>query len=117
MKLLKLLFTMIVIAAAFAGGFVVRAVNYEKSAVTSRSGERRILYYRDPMHPAYTSDKPGIAPDCGMQLEAVYDDAPSGAVNISPQIQQMMGIAVEQAREGSGSFTLRLLGHVATDET
>ena len=36
------------------------------------AGGRRILYYHDPMHPAYKSDKPGIAPDCGMQLEPVY---------------------------------------------
>ena len=26
------------------------------------------------MHPSYTSDKPGIAPDCGMALEPVYAD-------------------------------------------
>jgi len=33
-----------------------------------------VLYYVDPMHPAYKSDKPGIAPDCGMKLEPVYAD-------------------------------------------
>ncbi len=26
------------------------------------------------MHPAYKSDKPGIAPDCGMKLMPVYAD-------------------------------------------
>jgi RND family efflux transporter MFP subunit len=34
--------------------------------------ERKILYWVDPMHPAYKSDKPGIAPDCGMKLVPVY---------------------------------------------
>ncbi len=34
---------------------------------------RRILYYVDPMNPAHTSDKPGIAP-CGMKMEPVYAD-------------------------------------------
>lgn len=34
--------------------------------------EPKILYYVDPMHPTYKSDKPGIAPDCGMQLTPVY---------------------------------------------
>ena len=29
------------------------------------TGERKILYYEDPMHPWYRSDKPGIAPDGG----------------------------------------------------
>ena len=26
----------------------------------------------DPLHPAYKSDKPGKAPDCGMDLVPVY---------------------------------------------
>jgi len=29
---------------------------------------KRVLYYVDPMHPAYKSDKPGTAPDCGKAL-------------------------------------------------
>src|ERR1044071_10364410 len=35
-------------------------------------GARQALYYVDPMHPAYRSEKPGKAPDCGMDLEPVY---------------------------------------------
>ena len=38
------------------------------------TGARSILYYVDPMHPAYRSDKPGTAPDCGMALVPVYAD-------------------------------------------
>ncbi|HEY4682007.1 MAG TPA: heavy metal-binding domain-containing protein, partial [Candidatus Acidoferrales bacterium] len=38
------------------------------------AGERKILYWVDPMHPAYKSDKPGTAPDCGMDLVPVYAD-------------------------------------------
>src|SRR5450631_2906961 len=37
-------------------------------------GERKILFWYDPMHPAYKSDKAGIAPDCGMQLVPKYAD-------------------------------------------
>ena len=33
--------------------------------------EKKILYWVDPMHPAYKSDKPGTAPDCGMDLVPV----------------------------------------------
>ena len=36
--------------------------------------ERKILYWYDPMHPQYTSDKPGKAPDCGMDLVPKYAD-------------------------------------------
>src|SRR5208282_129896 len=41
-------------------------------------GERKILYYQDPMHPWYKSDKPGFAPDCGMKLVPVYADEQPG---------------------------------------
>ncbi len=44
-----------------------------------QSKQRKILYYVDPMHPAYKSDKPGIAPDCGMKLEPVYEDGSAGS--------------------------------------
>jgi RND family efflux transporter MFP subunit len=93
------------------------------------SSSRRILYYYDPMHPSYRSDKPGIAPDCGMQLEARYDDGkaageprdatPSllaGAVRISAEKQQAIGVRVGQVEKVSGRETVRLLGRVAADE-
>lgn len=57
------------------------------AASAPAKGERKVLYWVDPMHPAYKSDKPGIAPDCGMKLEPVYEDggpaaesAPAGKV-------------------------------------
>src|SRR5262245_8827450 len=70
MKLLQLSCLVLLLAAMFAGGYVVRAVKHGVSGQTAR----RVLYYVDPMHPAYKSDKPGIAPDCGMKLEPVYSD-------------------------------------------
>ena len=58
------------------------------------------------MHPAYKSDKPGIAPDCGMELVPVYEDgslggsggspggSAPGTVQVSSDRQQMIGIRV-----------------------
>ncbi|HMD86601.1 MAG TPA: efflux RND transporter periplasmic adaptor subunit [Terriglobia bacterium] len=43
-----------------------------QAADRANSGEGKILYYKDPMHPWYHSDKPGFAPDCGMKLLPVY---------------------------------------------
>jgi multidrug efflux pump subunit AcrA (membrane-fusion protein) len=68
-KLLKTLAAVVALAGMFAGGYIVRATKHSAPA-----NGRRILYYVDPMHPAYKSDKPGIAPDCGMRLEPVYAD-------------------------------------------
>jgi Cu(I)/Ag(I) efflux system membrane fusion protein len=36
--------------------------------------ESKVLYWYDPMHPKYTLDKPGKAPDCGMDLVPKYAD-------------------------------------------
>ena len=60
---------------------------------------RKILYYRDPMDPAYKSDKPGKSPKCGMDLEPVYEDSekptqqpPASSIFISPEKQQLIGV-------------------------
>ena len=82
------------------------------------SGRRRkVLYYVDPMHPAYKSDKPGIAPDCGMELEPVYAGRGTskgnsargrhmlpGTVTDQPEKQQLIGVkmaTVERAPPGT----------------
>jgi RND family efflux transporter MFP subunit len=90
----------------------------------SGMGERKILYWYDPMHPAYRSDKPGIAPDCGMKLVPMYaDETPagaqmaSGAVTISPQMQQLMGVRTTVVKRENVFRTIRTTGQVAADET
>src|SRR6266545_4948516 len=81
-KLLGFLLFCVLLAAAFFAG---RLTN--KTSGGSAKGERKILYWVDPMHPAYKSDKPGIAPDCGMKLEPVYADgaAPGASTPASPE--------------------------------
>ena len=69
MKVFKVLGRCSCVGSPFAGGYVVRAT---KAAARTATPARKVLYYVDPMHPAYKSDKPGIAPDCGMTLEPVY---------------------------------------------
>jgi membrane fusion protein, copper/silver efflux system len=87
----------------------------------------RVLYYVDPMHPAYHSDKPGKAPDCGMDLVAVYadtvgkslvaSDGPTDALSIDSATQKMYGIQLAAVESDSGSRTIRAFGKVAADET
>src|ERR1700731_4166717 len=94
----------LVAAAGFVGGLAYRA--HRDSAgkgIGTQKPKRHILYYVDPMHPAYKSDKPGIAPDCGMKLEPVYadsaapDPAGAGLLNISPEQQRLIGVQYGQA--------------------
>jgi len=93
------------------------------AADQASQAEGKILYYQDPMHPWYHSDKPGIAPDCGMKLVPVYASEapptalPPGSVAISPARQQLMGITTPKAQYRTIDQTVRSYGQVAMDET
>ena len=118
-KVVVLVLFVVATAVAFLAG-----TRYPRA--TAPAG-RKALYYVDPMHPAYRSDKPGIAPDCGMQLEPVYEgDAPggsgggttrpAGAVSISPDKQQLLGVRVGAVEKASTRHAARLFGRVVLDE-
>jgi len=104
--------------AAFVAG------RYTSNPNPAQHSAKRVLYYVDPMHPAYRSDKPGIAPDCGMALEPVYEgeDATAklqlapGAVALTPEKQQLIGGRVETAASSSGLRLIRTTGRIVTDE-
>jgi RND family efflux transporter MFP subunit len=80
----RALLILAVLGAGFAGGMFFREWRGGKSGAVAEQGGRKILYWHDPMHPAYRSDKPGIAPDCGMRLEPVYADKGQGAAKPDP---------------------------------
>ena len=63
----------VALIAAFAGGAAWSRWT-GRTPIGPPTGQRKILYWVDPMHPAYKSDKPGIAPDCGMKLTPVYEE-------------------------------------------
>ncbi len=98
---------------------------HRSSGRPSAADGKKILYWVDPMHPAYKADKAGIAPDCGMQLEPVYADGsmgggkalPPGAAQVTSERRQMIGVKVGTVARSGGTYTLRTLGRVAVDET
>ena len=118
-----------VIAALLVGAavlFLAGAWAGHRSAGSgAAAGGKKVLYWVDPMHPAYKSDKAGIAPDCGMQLEPVYEDGstgdgktlPAGAAKVTPERRQMMGVKVGTVEKAGGTRTIRTLGRVTPDET
>jgi Cu(I)/Ag(I) efflux system membrane fusion protein len=96
----------------------------------SQTAGRHILYYVDPMHPSYKSDKPGIAPDCGMQLVPVFSDnvgnvppsspqpqLPAGAVSIDGATQRLMGIRLAPVEKSGATRTIRVVGRVVPEDT
>lgn len=93
-------------------------------AAMGQPGEKKVLYWYDPMHPAYKSDKPGVAPDCGMQLAPRYadeveamKDRPPGTVMLSPEKQQLIGVRTAAVRRERLERTIRTVGRLEADET
>jgi Cu(I)/Ag(I) efflux system membrane fusion protein len=123
----RIILAVVVVAAMAASyGLGRRHVPSQAGGVTGR----RVLYYVDPMHPAYRSDKPGIAPDCGMQLEPVYAEAsgsgapsstvaqlPAGAVGIDGATQRLLGIRVAPVERNGAARVIRAVGRVAPEDT
>jgi len=97
------------------------------------SSGRKILYYQDPMHPWYKSDKPGIAPDCGMPLVPIYasergaSNAPSppmqappaerGPVQLSVAQERLIGLKTAVAEYRSLEKSIRAEARVDVNET
>jgi RND family efflux transporter MFP subunit len=136
MKILRTSAFLVAVTAAFFGGYVYKAIKGSGQPSVNNAG-RKILYWVDPMHPAYKSDKPGVAPDCGMKLEPVYADGepptpapaaierqaddlsalPVGTVQITPEKQQLIGVKYGEVQRSGGVRTIRAVGKVAFDET
>src|SRR5712691_6315036 len=117
----------ILLGAGFAGGLAF--MRWRSAQDAAAASERKVLYWVDPMHPAYKSDKPGIAPDCGMQLQPVYVDqgpaggapsagsTPEGTFQISPEKQQLIGVRFGEVALEAQTETVRASGRVTADET
>ncbi|MGB7844894.1 MAG: efflux RND transporter periplasmic adaptor subunit [Candidatus Acidiferrum sp.] len=118
----------IAVVAAMAAAYGLG--RYNSHSQTDGKKGRQVLYYVDPMHPAYKSDKPGIAPDCGMQLEPVYAEnlgnaspsssltqLPPGAVSIDGATQRLLGIRLAEVEKSTGIRTLRVVGRVVPEDT
>jgi Cu(I)/Ag(I) efflux system membrane fusion protein len=87
---------------------------------------KKVRYWIDPMHPAYRSDKPGIAPDCGITLVPVYDDGAGpftstvtgyADVKLTSERQQLIGVQTGMTEVRSLGRNIRTVGRVAVDET
>lgn len=117
---MKWIIVAILMAAAFAGG---RWYGRTPAAPAGKPSQA-ILYWVDPMHPWYKSDKPGVAPDCGMTLVAVhageesqYQAREKGMVQVSPEKQQLIGVEYGTAQYETAGDTIQAAARVTLDET
>jgi Cu(I)/Ag(I) efflux system membrane fusion protein len=116
----------VAVVAAIAVSYGVGRL-HSPSPAAGHAG-RRVLYYVDPMHPSYRSGTPGIAPDCGMQLEPVYaggggntpsppSAAPAEAVSIDGATQRLVGIRLARVERGGTVRNIRAVGRVVPEDT
>lgn len=86
------------------------------SAPAMEAGERKVLYWYDPMVPNQHFDKPGKSPFMDMQLVPKYaDEAPASGVSINPGLQQSVGIRTATVAVGRLPAALRVPGTLAWD--
>ena len=81
--------------------------------------ERQVLYWRAPMDPSFTSDRPGRSP-MGMDLVPVYaEDAEAsrpGTVRIDPTFVQNIGVRTEPVARRDIAQTIRTVGTLAHND-
>lgn len=132
-KIFLVLFAVGLIGAAGYGMFSwgmgqgMKMSTQSTSAATGKSpetgdaaagGERKVLYWHDPMVPAQKFDKPGKSPFMDMQLVPVYADAGAddSAVNISARVQQNLGIRTAAVTSGSLDAAVTAVGTIAYND-
>jgi membrane fusion protein, copper/silver efflux system len=89
------------------------------------SGERRVLYWYDPMAPGSKFDKPGKSPFMDMDLVPKYADeegasgatASAAAITLSPEAIRATGVAVVPVSRRPLARTVRAVGTLEADET
>ena len=81
--------------------------------------ERKVLYWHDPMVPGPKFEKPGKSPFMDMQLVPVYAEdaqaADDGAVKVSPQVVQKLGVRTAPVTRNSEPRQLTAWGYVFRD--
>jgi membrane fusion protein, copper/silver efflux system len=113
----------------FAGASFAAGARWANRRNGPAAQGQAVVAYACPMHPQYRSDHPGDCPACGMRLEpvraeggaksAAADDGtrlPAGAVRVSPERQQTIGVRLGAVERVSGTRTLRTTGRVAPNE-
>ena len=89
----------------------------ERDAGATDPQEREILYWRAPMDPNYTSDRPGKSP-MGMDLVPVYADEAQadGGIRVSQAFLQNFAVRTDVVRRGALPVSIRTVGILAHNE-
>jgi Cu(I)/Ag(I) efflux system membrane fusion protein len=93
------------------------AAHSQSVASAPGAGERKILYWHDPMVPGPRFDKPGKSPYMDMELVPVYaDDAEGAGVSVGSAMAQNLGLRTTTVRRGSAAASVEAVGVVTQNE-
>jgi hypothetical protein len=119
----------LVLACGAGIGYFMEVGSTRLAWAKSRSKQQAQTYHC-PMHPNYTSDKPGNCPICGMNLVPIEEEADTkheqgqaetavpgrASIRISPKKRQASGVETVQVARGPFIKTIRTVGRVAYAE-
>jgi len=117
-------------AALSTAAAAVTSCRTQPAGQAAQPRPARAARYYCPMHPSYTSERPGSCPICGMALVPLETPAAAGApaaapaqgvagraaVTLSGERRQMLGVRSEPVRRGVLTRTIRTVGRIAVDE-
>ena len=106
-----------IVAAASGGGYWL-GQHSSTTETASAQGERKVLYWYDPMVPNQHFDKPGKSPFMDMQLVPKYADEAEGdaSVKIDPALTQSLGMRTATARMGTLGGGISATGVIAFNQ-
>jgi RND family efflux transporter MFP subunit len=115
------------VAVSFAAGAFAGGSWWANRSGAAHASAQAATAYTCPMHPDYRTDHPGNCPICGMPLEPDRAGAASendaavpalqpGAVQVTPERQQAIGVRLGVVGRLAGTRQLRTTGRVAADE-
>ena len=124
---MKRIIAVTAVAVSLAAGSFAGGTWWAHRSGAAHASAHAATVYTCPMHPDYRSDHPGNCPICGMPLEADRAGAatggdaaaralPHGAVQVSPERQQAIGVRLGVVSRLAGTRLLRTTGRVAPDE-
>jgi Cu(I)/Ag(I) efflux system membrane fusion protein len=88
------------------------------TAAPEPKGEKKVLYWYDPMYPQHRFDKPGKSPFMNMQLAPKYagEAEDQGGVSVSSRVIQNLGIRTAEVKRGTLAPKLSAVGTVEYNE-
>lgn len=108
----------LLLLAAGGGYWFAQRVAAKQAPAAAMTGERKPLYWHDPMVPNVRFDKPGKSPFMDMQLVPVYAGAggTDAGVRVSANVTQSLGIRIGKVEKMAVRRKLTAVGSVAFDD-